>query len=139
MLELVIVVGIISVILSIGTSLYSSSQRRARDTRRQQDLEEVRIALEQYRSNNSYYPLSINSLTSPTVYIQSIPKDPHDPRRLYYYQPLPSGCNNSSTLCNDYTYATQLENTSSCTVVLGANSCGTGYLCNYCLGPYGQK
>lgn len=139
-MELLIVIGLITILFSMGISSYSSIQRKARDDRRKADLEQIRAALEMYRSNNSAYPTALptpspglpigSPLTDVTnTYLQKIPSDPVSPLRSYYY--TVSG--------GDYTLATHLEGTSSCTAAPGGNSCGNGFACNYCLGSYGQK
>lgn len=138
--EIMIVVGLITILLAIGIGSYSAIQRGARDDRRKADLEEIRSALEMYRSNNNAYPTPLPSpspglpfglalLDGTNTYLQTIPQDPRNPARIYYY--AQSG--------SDYTLATQLEGVSSCTTPPGGNSCGTGLTCNYCLGSYGQK
>lgn len=138
--EILIVVGLLTILFSMGVGSYSSIQKKARDDRRRADIEQIRAALEMYRSTNNAYPTAFPTPTpglafgSPlsdvlNTYLQKIPQDPTNPNRTYYY----------STSGNDYTLAAQLEGTSSCTSAPGGNSCGTGYACNYCLGSYGQK
>src|SRR3989338_6984910 len=57
LLEMLVVVGIIAVLVSIGTSSYSTAQKKARDAKRQSDLKSFQNALEQCYSVNSYaYP-----------------------------------------------------------------------------------
>lgn len=140
LVEILIVVGIMTIILSMGIGSYSSINRKARDDRRRADLEQIRSALEMYRSNNNVYPtalptpaggLPFGSPFSDTsnTYLQKTPQDPVSPRQVYYYQVSGS----------DYTIAAQLESTSTCVSAPGGSSCGVGMACNYCLGSYGQK
>lgn len=136
LLELIIVLGLISTMLLLGATVYSQSQKRSRDAKRKGDLNNIRSALELYRSNNSFYPLNLTDLTIGTVYLKSIPLDPYDPRQSYKYIPK-SGCDNTTVLCNDYTLGTILENTPNpvCSVTI---TCPTN-ACNFCLNPYGEK
>jgi len=48
-LELLIVIGIISLLVTFGTGIYSSAQRSSRDAKRKADLEQIAAALELYR------------------------------------------------------------------------------------------
>jgi prepilin-type N-terminal cleavage/methylation domain-containing protein len=58
LLELLVVIGIIGILVGIGTISYTSAQTRARDSRRRGDIEAVGKALEQYYAqNNGTYPL----------------------------------------------------------------------------------
>lgn len=60
LLEMLVVVGIIAVLVSIGTSSYSTAQKKARDAKRKSDLSSIRNAFEQYYSIcNFKYPSSI--------------------------------------------------------------------------------
>ncbi len=139
-MEILIVIGLMTLILTIGIGSYTAVSRNGRDSRRKSDLEEIRSALEMYRSNNNAYPTALPT-PSPGIafgsafgdatntYLQKSPQDPVSPRQIYYY--AASG--------SDYTIAAQLEGTSTCISPPGGSSCGTGFACNYCLGSYGQK
>lgn len=137
LIEILVVTTIIVLLTATAVVSYASFLKQSRDAKRKADLEQVRAAVEMYRSNNDTYPvgdwsiLSSNpGLTAPVVYIQSLPTDPRNSTYIYYYSGTASG----------YTLAAQFENTSSCTSgAPGGNSCGTGKPCNYCVGPYGQK
>src|SRR3989338_8593710 len=142
LMEILITLTIIGIILSIATLSFTSVRMDSRDGRRKTDLEEVRSALEQYKSNNNAYPTPGSSFGLPfgqsglldsasNTYLQRIPQDPLYPRRNYYYQ----------TSGADYTLSTELENveTTPCAIPAGGNSCGTGFACNYCMGSYGKK
>lgn len=142
-IELLIVISLLTILATIGISSYSGIQLSARDNRRKADVQLIRGALEHYRENNNAYPtpatasggltFGSGALSDPTgnIYVQTVPQDPQPATRKYFY-----------TLNGaDYTLASQLEGTSSCTVAPtpGTNSCGTGFNCNYCYGSYGQK
>ncbi len=60
LLEMLVVVGIIAILVSMGIASYSTAQRKARDAKRKSDLPSIRNAFEQYYSLCSYrYPASI--------------------------------------------------------------------------------
>ncbi len=131
LLELLIVVGIISLLLTVGTSLYSFSQKKSRDSRRKADLENIRIALESYRSNSAQgnYPANLNILITPPAYIPKIPVDPLSSTYIYYY--TASG--------SDYTIGAYSELGGSCPATYDCGQVSGVQACRYCLGPYGQK
>lgn len=129
LIEILVVTSILSLLISGAIVSYSILLRQSRDGKRKTDLEQVRAALEIYRSNNNTYPVGtgwtiLNALTAPTVYIQSLPLDPKNPTNSYYYT--------GST--SDYTLGAYVENGG---MVCVASQCGSD--CTYCVGPYGQK
>lgn len=131
LIEILVVVTIIGLLAAGAAVSYGQFAKQSRDAKRKADLEQVRAALEMYRSNNSAYitgnwnSLSANpGLTTPTIYIQSLPSDPKNTVYSYYY-------NGSAT---DYTLGAYLETG---VTICVAGGCGGN--CNYCLGPYGQK
>jgi len=127
LIEILVVTTIIVLLTSAAAVSYSQFSKSSRDARRKIDLEQVRAALEMYRSNNNTYPVgnwsNLSVLT--TTYIQSLPTDPKSTSYKYYY----------SGTANDYTIGSYLES--------GGTSCvaapGCTVNCNYCLGPYGQQ
>ncbi len=127
LIEILVVATVIALLSSIITFSYSQLTKESRNNRRKTDLEQLRSALEMYRSNNDIYPNNLSNLTSPTIYIQSIPTDPKVPTYVYNYTKISD---------IDYILGTYLEGVnSSCTTTI---SCGS-VNCNYCLGPYGRK
>jgi len=146
LIEILVVATIIALLASGGVVVYTQLNKASRDAKRKADLEQIRAALEMYRSNNNYYPLSssVNTTCGNTTglsdgtstYLSDIPDDPKCSTYKYYYNPLPSGCNNTTVYCNDYTLAAHLE-TISTTCQSLSNQCTSN--CTYCLGPYGQK
>lgn len=127
LIEILVVATVIALLSSIITFSYSQLTKESRNNRRKTDLEQLRAALEMYRSNNDVYPNNLSNLTSPTIYIQSIPTDPRSPTYNYNYTRI------SNT---DYVLGAYLEGVvSSCNTTI---SCGR-VNCNYCLGPYGRK
>lgn len=135
LIELIVVATIISLLAAVGAVSYSVFSKNARDSRRVADLEQIRAAVELYRSNNNVYPASITfggNLCDPAgcppsgnLYLQKITNDPRPPYTYFY-----------TGSAGDYTLGAYLEaggTGSTC------GACGTGITCNYCLGPYGQK
>jgi len=133
LIEILVVATIISLLAAAGIVSYSQFLKQSRDAKRKADLEQIRAALEMYRSNSSTssYPAgnwsNLSILTAPTVYIQSLPSDPKSPTYVYYY----------SSNGADYTLAAHLENGSLSACQSLTTQCNG--VCNYCLGPYGQK
>ena len=131
LIEILVVATIIVLLTATAAVTYSTLLKQSRDAKRKTDLEQVRAALEMYRSNSGSYPIgtwgNLSVLTAPVTYIQSLPTDPKNPTYIYYY--------NSAT-GSDYTLATHLE-----TVAATCQSLTTQCIsnCTYCLGPYGQK
>ena len=131
LIEILVVATIIGLLAGGGVLSYSQFARQSRDAKRKADLEQIRAALEMYRSNNNQYApyigncSSYQALTTPTRYIQSMPFDPKSSSGYFYY------CNIST---NDYTLGAALE-TSTTACVPG--QCGSN--CTYCVGPYGQR
>ncbi len=84
LLEMLVVIGIIAILVSLGSVSYSSAQKKARDSKRKSDLSTIQNALEQYYSICGYvYPTSITSgsiicpSVNPTVNIMpTVPTDP---------------------------------------------------------------
>lgn len=133
LIEILVVATIIGLLAVGGLVSYSQITKQSRDAKRKADLEQIRAALEMYRSNNNQYISSPSSgdcssvvsyLTSGTIYLQNIPTDPQSTLYSYY-------CDIS---LNDFTLGAYLE-TSSATCV--SSQCGSN--CTYCLGPYGEK
>ncbi len=62
LLELLVVIGIIAVLIGLGSVSYSTAQKKARDAKRRADLHDLQNCFEQYYSynNNFKYPVSAN-------------------------------------------------------------------------------
>lgn len=135
LIEILVVTTIIGLLAGVVAVSYTSVTRSSRDARRKSDLEQIRSALEQYRSNNGTYPaVSVDCSSSGGItdasgtYLSKLPLDLKCPAYSYYSAITPS----------DYTLGAYLEGSSS-TCTAGSFSCGAGITCNYCLGPYGTK
>ncbi len=58
LLEMLVVIGIIAILVSLGFASYSTVQKKARDAKRQGDLKSAQQTLEQCYSVNSFqYPI----------------------------------------------------------------------------------
>lgn len=139
LVELLVVASIICLLAVTGIISYTSINTNARDTRRKADLEQIRAALEMYRSNNGNYPSTTSvpidcGSTSPftdvsgNTYLADVPEDPKCSDRKYYY----------SGSASDYTLAAGLEAVQTACAGL-TNLCGASINCSYCVGPYGKK
>lgn len=76
LLELLVVIGIIGILVGIGSIAYSSAQTRARDSRRRGDIEAISKSLEQYYAVNITYPLSSSCAGFETYLAGREPTDP---------------------------------------------------------------
>jgi len=101
LIELLVSVTMIAVLTVIGVVSYSSVNKRSRDVKRRSDLEQIRSALEMYRSDYGYYPsvgapdwtsadsldthVSFPQLGLVSVYMPAIPEDPQRESRSYTY------------------------------------------------------
>lgn len=56
LIELLVVISIIVILATLAATSYRSANKRARDARRAADIEQVRSALELYRTENNVYP-----------------------------------------------------------------------------------
>jgi general secretion pathway protein G len=132
LIEILVVIAIIGVMAGVGINSYQAAIASSRDARRKADLENLRSALELYRSNNNLYPatLDVSCGSSASIadasntYLNPVPKDPGCTNRAYIY----------TSTGDDYTLGAALESA-------GSSTCGTcgSVSCNYCLGPFGTK
>lgn len=93
LIEILVAATIIAVLVTIGIVSYASINKRSRDSKRKSDLEQVRSALEMFRSDNGYYPdagagnwaqASNLSTTLVATYMPAVPSDPST--GTYYYK-----------------------------------------------------
>jgi len=122
-IEMLVVVTIIGILSAVGVANFKVANQKARDGRRQGDLQQIRAALELYRTDRNAYPTTVQFISplaaDGTTYIEQIPSDPLNPTYTYYY----SSDGVTYTLC---AYLELGGTAASC----GANSC-TGAICNY--------
>lgn len=129
LIELLVVISLIGILMAVSFVAFSQVKKNARDNKRKADLEQIRSALEIYRTDCKTYPQSLsfggNLTGAETVclgeeYMALIPEDPASPNSTYSY--ISSGPNNYNLCCS-------LETGSGS--VLDCGSCGTGTSCNY--------
>lgn len=99
LLEILVTTGIILVLTSIGVASYVNANKRSRDSRRTSDIQQLRSALEMYRSDNGYYPpinptfgtiAALGAVLVPT-YMAALPNDPKSGQQYYYQATDSSG------------------------------------------------
>ena len=103
LIELMVVIAIIAILAVIGAVVYSGIQKSSRISKRIQDLDALKFALEAYKSTNGVYPIQttfgcVSALSSALVptFIAEMPKDPlEDAAGNYCYQYYSSGTNNN--------------------------------------------
>jgi general secretion pathway protein G len=105
LIELMVATTILAILSVMGIVSYGTVNKRARDAKRKSDLEQVRSALEFYRSSNGFYPtgsdksfvamstLDTEDGNGPLVptYLPSIPMDPKSSDSTpvpYFYAPI---------------------------------------------------
>lgn len=108
LIEVLVTVSIIAILSSIGLATFTNSQKRARDARRQADLESVRSALELYRSDNPTLgyttPAGADGTNAKysnlgallTTYLSALPQDP---KNVSPYQYTYAGGGTTYTVC----------------------------------------
>lgn len=107
LIELLVVISIIGVLIGIATVSFSSSQKKARDAKRQSDLKYYQSALEFYANkNNGYYPMYYSAVQASGVQLcqgsLALTDCPEDPKykadtSVYYYRYQSDGSLNSGT------------------------------------------
>lgn len=127
LVELLLVMGLMAIMLvTVSVISIQGTLKKSNDQKRIADLEQIRTALEKYKSNdpNRNYPpaissLFLNSYLAPN-YIDSVPHDPKPLTYSYYY--LGSG--------STYLLCAYMENAANSNGTCNANSC-LSHNCNY--------
>ena len=117
LIELLVVMTIIAILIGLSLVSYQSARKSARDGKRKSDLEQIRSALEMYRSDSgtSAYPDALADLGG---YI-TLPADPLSTRNYSY-----SASGSSYSLCASLELGGSTANPG-----CAGLSCGT--VCNY--------
>jgi len=127
LIEMMVAIIIVSILAVVGMANYITVTKKARDSRRESDLEQIRTALEVYRSDNGTYPGSEGEVeTALSVlesggYMASLPADPKPTQYVFYYDPGASDL--SYELC---AYKERGDTSDGCG---GSENCGGD--CNY--------
>jgi type II secretory pathway pseudopilin PulG len=91
------VIAIIGILTSIAMPNLSGAREKARDSERVTELNQIALALEHYYNSCKQFPPSPLTLTASdgcpagsgitlVTFLDSIPKDPLDPTRVYTYE-----------------------------------------------------
>ncbi len=142
LLEVLLVLAILGILAGFSATNYIESLKKSRDGKRNADLQQIRGALELYRSNIGSYPGPTGTYGLPfgtgglidalnNTYMTKIPQD-SKPGQTYFY----------TTSADDYTLAADLEVVPQTVCAESGTDCGTAagsQSCNYCVGPYGDK
>lgn len=75
LIELLVVLSIIALLLSLASPKYFNHIDLAKETALKQDLDIIRIAIDQYFGDHGVYPESLDSLVEQS-YLDKIPIDP---------------------------------------------------------------
>lgn len=95
LIELLVVIAIIGILIAVGSVSYQRAVKLSRDSKRKTDLEQIRQALETYRSENGTYPASDSwDVDLESGFITVMPEDPDNP---YTYSP--NGASTTYSLC----------------------------------------
>lgn len=103
LIELLVVIAIIGILIAVGSISYTRAVQLSRDSRRKTDLEQLRQALETYRSENASYPDDGSLSSLAPDFITTIPTDPKagTPGFAYTYD---------RTTATTYSLCAELEN-----------------------------
>lgn len=161
MIEILIVVIMIALLAVVGGTAYTATMETSRDGRRKIDMQNIRNALELYRSDFSTYPVLDNTLTGETFTLRELLDPPTgkkyitlpvDPRTdaEYAYVPECEEIGTTAVVCNSYMLGVTLENAPASVADDCANleagpgmpACtdtdGQPAKCTFCLDPYGE-
>jgi general secretion pathway protein G len=122
--ELLIVIVVIGILATLVIVTFSGIQQKARNTKRQTDINAIDGTVEAYYASNGYYPTlaNMNDSTFRTANLKGFdPAALQDPKgsaqtlaaatsaSQYGYVATPSGCDNSATQCTAFTVTATLE------------------------------
>jgi prepilin-type N-terminal cleavage/methylation domain-containing protein len=127
--ELLIVIVVIGILAALVITTYSGIQAKARNSKRQTDVQSVQTQVEAYFAQNGHYPsfADLSSSSWLTTNMKSMDQGAlHDPSasgtgltvsltagsKVYQYAPLNSGgtsCESDDTTCATYTLTATLE------------------------------
>jgi len=126
LLELLVVIAIIGILISLGVASFSNAQRKARDSRRREDMKAIQNGLEQYYADHDgTYPnvggvaiIGLNNIvnTAGTSYFPA--GAPVDPKATLSY--FASSDSDSYCICADLeTSGVGNASNTTCTYVSG--------------------
>jgi len=138
MIELLVVITIILILGTLGFIAYGYASGNGRDSKRKSDIEQLRSALEFYRTDMGYYPAGSTTsfvtiatnlqtaLVTTGKYMSSLPVDPKD-NTLYPYRIKMTDGSGSPVHYYGYCLAARLETLSSSSNCVGALPTGYTY------------
>jgi general secretion pathway protein G len=74
-IELMVVLACIGLLLSIAAPRYVQHIDQARDVTLREDLQVIRLAIDQFKADQSHYPQNLQALVT-LGYLRSVPVDP---------------------------------------------------------------
>lgn len=120
LIEILVAISIVAILTMIGITNFRVANKKARDGKRKGDLEQIKAALELYRTDEGEYPGSVSFggtiESGGTTYMNPVPDDPNEDYNYYYWSD-----NDTYRLC---AYL-ELDDSGSC-----SGSCGDE-TCNY--------
>lgn len=130
LIELIVTMAIMAILVSVAIFAMRGAQVSSRDARRKADLEQIRSALELYRSDCRRYPESLGTslqgggtpASCTGTYMQTIPQDLGAPNTTYSYVVPSDG--------SSYKICAALEETPTSTFDTSGCNCGS-ISCNY--------
>lgn len=136
MVELIVVIGILGILATVAITVVDPVKQfeKSNDARRKSDLKLIRDAIETYYTDHNTYPSGLGDLTSPSNYLDRVPKDPKDPSRVYRYEPDGGGQSYGLYASLEYDSDTSYCNgnsTTACTNAAGSCGTATDAICNY--------
>ncbi|HUQ85419.1 MAG TPA: prepilin-type N-terminal cleavage/methylation domain-containing protein [Candidatus Limnocylindrales bacterium] len=144
LIELLVVIGILGVLATTSMALLNPSGQlqKSRDSKRKADLQQIRAALELYRSDNDSYPVSdwVNSQQGDSWiagltpnFLKTVPKDPKNSGSPVPFSSGYTYSYYSSSFCGvapgtSYILTTRLENTTDSEInnIIRYGSCDWG-------------
>lgn len=126
LIEVLVAATIVALLSTIGISSYQAVTRQGRDALRKSDMEQIRSALEIYKSEENLYPDNSSECTAnlSSGYINPYPQDPKSPSFRYCYAKL---TNLTYNLCAHLENGTAVDY--DCDGAGGSNDCTSN--CNY--------
>ena len=108
LIELLVVISIVGVLSTIGLTSFKTANQKARNSRREADVQQIRSALEVYRTEHAGYPKEVGTnFSAISAYLSG--KTVQDPKEsgTYTYVYTPTGC--GTTYCGGYSLTYYLE------------------------------
>lgn len=130
LMELLIAIAIIAILTAIGIVSYTSINKNARNTKRRSDVEQIRSALELYRSDFGYYPSANGGTIGDAAHLSGVidpymPAVPTDPKGQPYYY-IATNFNATSSQYYGYCIAASMEPSETIDSTCGGTALG-GY------------